>query len=260
MYRFSTGLKYSGSTEKSRSYLILQSSETGVENLNSDSWKYAGEKPSGTRIYESKFYGQLNIFKKPLDDKLADTIFNALNVISINELHPALSKGFKNEPKRLFPEIDEPSNSKFSNFIDFLNLEFDLEKNSLNDLKRLPYSDDIGPYMLGFIGDRPFLVPEIPNMYLAPSNWRLVTWYINNYFSGPYPNDKENKDLERFHWNKLTLDLSFQTKYYEGIAYFLIAKFILIYEAFSNNRSCTSLNLFIDLIKTEGMRPWKKLF
>ena len=114
MYRFSTGLKYSGSTEKSRSYLILQSSETGVENLNSDSWKYAGEKPSGTRIYESKFYGQLNIFKKPLDDKLADTIFNILDVISINELHPALSKGFKNEPKRLFPEIDEPSNSTVS--------------------------------------------------------------------------------------------------------------------------------------------------
>ena len=56
------------------------------------------------------------------------------------------------------------------------------------------------------------------------------------------------------------LDPSFQTKYYEGIAYFLIAKFILIYEAFSNNRSCTSLNLFIDLIQTEGMRPWKKLF
>ena len=89
---FSTGLKYSGSTEKPRSNLILQSSETGVENLNSDSWKYAGEKLSGTRIYESKFYyGQLNIFKKPLDDKLADTIFNILDVISINELHPALS-------------------------------------------------------------------------------------------------------------------------------------------------------------------------
>ncbi len=260
MYRFSTGLKYSGSTEKSRSYLILQSNEIGVENLNSDSWNYAGEKPSGTRIYESKFYGQLNIFKKPLDNNLAHTIFNALDEASPNELHPALSKGFKNEPKRLFPEIDESSNAKFSGFIDFLNLEFDLEKNSLNESKQVPYSDDIGPFMLGFIGYRSFVVPEIPNMYLAPSNWRLVTWYINNYFSGPYPKDKENTKLDRFHWNKLILDPSFQTKHYEGIAYFLIAKFILIYEAFSNNHRCTSLNLFIDLIQAEGMRPWKKLF
>tara|TARA_B110000093_G_scaffold181104_1_gene224445 strand:+ start:619 stop:1401 length:783 start_codon:yes stop_codon:yes gene_type:complete len=260
MYRFSTGLKYSGSTEKSRSYLILQSNETGVENLNSDSWKYAGEKPSGTRIYESKFYGQLNIFKKPLDDKLANTIFNELDEASLNELHPALSKGFENEPKRLFPEIDKTSNAKFSGFINFLNLEFDLEKNSLNEIKQVPYSDDIGPFMLGFIGDRSFVVPEIPNIYLAPPSWRLVTWYINNYFSGPYPNDNENKNLERFHWNKLKLDPIYQTKQYEGIAYFLIAKFIIIYEAFSNNHSCTSLNLFIDSIQDVGLRPWKKLF
>lgn len=260
MYRFSTGLQYFGSTEKSRAYLILQSEETGVENLNCDSWRYVGEKPSGTRIYESKFYGQLNIFKKPLNDKLAVTLFDALDLVSKIELHPALSKGFKNEPKRLFPEIDEATNTRFSTFIDFLKLTFDLEKHSVNESERLPYSDDIGPFMLGFIGDRSFVIPEKPTVYSAPPSWRLITWYINNYFSGPYPNDNKNSDTERFHWNKLKLDPIYQTKHYEGVAYFLIAKFIIIYEAFSKNNSCTSLNLFIDSIQEEGLRPWKKLF
>ena len=80
MYRLSTGIKYSGATEKTGSYLIFQSKEFNVETASSDCWIYAGERPTGTRIYESKFHGQLHIFKKPLADNLAQTLFNKLDV------------------------------------------------------------------------------------------------------------------------------------------------------------------------------------
>lgn len=258
MYRLSTGIKYSGATEKTGSYLIFQSKESNVETLNSDCWIYAGERPAGTRIYESKFHGQLQIFKKPLADNLAQILFNRLDLTPVKKVHPALEDGFKNEAKRLFSAIDAKINDKYHDFIDFLNQEFELEKNAKSETDLKSYSDDLGPFMMGQIGDRPFVVPELPDFYQAPASWRWITWYINNNFSGPYPINNEN--TQRFHWNKLKLDSTFKTKYHEGIAYFLIAQFVIIYEAFSNNKSCDSLNLYIDLIKDEGLRPWQKLF
>ena len=79
---------------------------------------------------------------------------------------------------------------------------------------------------MGKIGDREFLLPEFPKLYYAPSIWRSITWFINNYLSGPYPEDKISSDSDYFHWNKLKLPKTFNNSYCEGLAYFLIANFI----------------------------------
>ncbi len=113
---------------------------------------------------------------------------------------------------------------------------------------------------MGKVGERSFLLPEFSKLYLAPSIWRSITWFIHNYLAGPYPKDPDFPDLEHFQWNKLKIPQSFNSPYCEGLAYFLIANFIIIYEAFSENPTCNSLQLYIDLIQNQGERPWQKLF
>ena len=260
MYRFSDGLMFTGSTEKAISYLVFQSGMLKKKEFKSSLWTYWGEKPEGTRIYKSNLYGRLKIFKKPLDDKYMDFLFKSLDLTEVKDIHPVLNKGFKLEPKRLFQKIDNQMVKKFIDFIDFLNLSFNLESQTKSETKLLSYSDDIGPFMLGSIGTSAFVIPEIPKLFLAPPSWRKITWIINNYFSGPYPKDSKTPDLNFFHWNNLKLSSELNSPYYEGIAYFLIAKFIIIYEAFSKKKKCSSLNLYIDLIQRDGIRPWKDLF
>lgn len=260
MYRFSSGLKYTGSTEKGMSYLIFQSESLNESQVDVEYWNYWGEKPAGTRMYKSKFYGRLKLFNKPLNEKAEKMLFEKLDKFKIKNYHPAFKSGFKNEAKRLFQDIDSNVEIQYNSFIDFLKVEFNLETKINKEVEFASYSDDIGPFMIGSIGDKNFIVPETPNLYLAPKDWRIITWYINNHLSGPYPKDKDHSNLESFHWNNLKLDDKFNSHYYEGIAYYLIANFILIYEAFSKRKSCDSLSLYIDLIQKQSLRPWKNLF
>lgn len=261
MYRLSTGLKYSGATEKAISYLVFQSDkDIGQRYFDQELWKYEGERPKGTRVYTSTFYGRIELFKKPLKEERAKQLFQMLDSISPEEKHPALENGFKSEAKRLFSSIDENVLHSYFKFIDFLNETYQIEDLTKSETELSSYSDDIGPFVMGKVGDRSFLLPEFSKLYLAPSIWRSITWFIHNYLAGPYPKDPDFPDLEHFQWNKLKLPQSFNSPYCEGLAYFLIANFIIIYEAFSENPTCNSLQLYIDLIQNQGERPWQKLF
>lgn len=258
MYRLSTGLKYSGATEKAISYLVFQSDEAiGQKYFDQALWKYEGERPKGTRVYTSTFYGRIELFKKPLKEESAKLLFQMLDRISPNEKHPALENGFKSEAARLYSSIDQNALNTYFDFIEYLNKEYQIEDLTKRETEFSSYSDDIGPFVMGKVGGRAFLLPEFPKLYLAPSLWRSITWFINNYLSGPYP---EEQGIERFHWNKLKLPQSFNSPYCEGLAYFLIANFIIIYEAFSEKESCDSLQLYIDLVQNQGEKPWQKLF
>ena len=260
MFRFSNGLTYTGSTEKAMSYLLFQENEQNIVRQDSPLWKYWGEKPIGTRLYKSKYYGRLEIFKKPISDTRRKLLYDTLNSLHISKKHPALADGFSGEAKRLFPLINDKVISAYSSFITFLNQEYGLSEKVKNTEKLIPYSDDIGPFMMGRIGDRDFVIPEMPQVFLAPALWRDITWIINNYLSGPYPVSEETGFKEHFHWCNVKIAPSLNTQYHEGTAYFLIAKFIIIYEAFSKNTEGTSLKLYIDLIQNQGLRPWQQLF
>ncbi len=260
MIRLSNGLKYSGSTENTIPYLIFQSTDNLGKNLSPEFWNFFEEKPKGTRIYTCQYYGNLSIFKKPLDNRMKDLLLDKLETIEAKEQHPAMVNGFENEAKRLFNEIDDKANDSYKSFINFLNSEFHFEKNTKKEKDYSSYTDDIGPFLLGTSGHRSFVIPELPTIYSAPKSWCEMTWLINNYFSGPYPTNTNHPDLKPFNWNKIKLDSHMNTHKNEGLAYFLIAQFILIYEAFSQRKTCDSLLLYIDLVQHKGMRPWKDLF
>ena len=260
MFLFSDGLTYTGSTEKSIAYLLFQSKTIETVPVGSKLWKYWGEKPIGTRLYKSKYYGRLEIFKKPLPDKRRKLLYNTLDSLSTSEKHPALGEGFAGEAKRLFPLLNNEVTTAYSSFIAFLNQVYRLEEKAKKAENLVPYCDDIGPFMMGRIGNRDFVIPELPQVFLAPELWRDITWIINNYLSGPYPISEETGFKEHFHWCNVKIDPILNTPYHEGTAYFLIAKFIIIYEAFSKNEKGNSLQLYIDLIQNQGIRPWQQLF
>lgn len=260
MFRFSDGLTFTGSTEKAISYLIFQAKELDNNPFESPIWSYWGEKPLGTRLYKSKFYGRLQIFKKPLNDNKRKVLFDALDSLVTKKKHPALENNLMGELQRLFPLAEKNVEEQYQHFITFLIQTFGLDEYLKTERNLMPYADDIGPFMLGSIGDRDFVVPELPCLYLAPHSWRDITWIVNNYFSGPYQKSEKHKIKDHFHWCNVKIDPKYNTQIHEGIAYFIIAKFIIIYEAYSENTACSNLKLYFDLIQNQQIKPWKQLF
>lgn len=260
MFRFSDGLTYTGSTEKSIAYLLFQGKATETKPRDSTLWKYWGEKPIGTKLYKSKYYGRLEIIKKPLPDIKRKLLYDTLDTLNVSEKHPALQQGFILAAQKLYPLMRKEIFPYYTSFISFLNQVYGLEEKMRTEKNLIPYSDDIGPFMMGRVGDRDFVIPELPNVFLAPALWRDITWIINNYLSGPYPISEEKGFKEHFHWCNVKIDPKLNTPYHEGTAYFLIANFIIIYEAFSKNKTCNTLKKYIDLIQNQGIRPWQQLF
>ena len=260
MYRFSNGNVFSGKSELSRSYIvcIVQSKDT-MKN-NSDIWKFHRNMPDGSRIYFSNFYGEIKIFKKPLEESYYSHIINEISSFKVDEKHPAIKNGLENEARRLYPNIDKITEKKYVEFIDYLNNNFNLEKNILDQKKFSNFTYDIGPFMAGKVGTRKFIVPEIPKLYLAPENWRKITWYINNYFTGPYPEKIYNKTKKYFSWGDLKIEDKLKNKNFESLSCFLISQFIIIYEAWMKRETCDSLIEFIDIVKNKKQSPWKILY
>lgn len=258
MYRFSNGLTYTGSTEKAMAFLMFQSGRDNI-NFPTKLWKYETEKPEGNRIYLSKKYGRLQVFKKPLKDHVYAILQKELSQVSKLDDHPVFSEGFDIQSKRLFPDIKPEIEKQYWNFIRFLQSDFKLDYWRNSSHKKLPFSDDFGPYMLGQIGNDYFTLPELPPLYLAPKKWSEISWLINNYFSGPYP-VTDKMPSPHFEWGGLQLANDYNTPEIEGLAYYLIANFILIYEAWMNRSSCDSLKLFVELVHQHKERPWQKLF
>lgn len=258
MYRFSNGLVYTGATEKAVAYLMFQGNSDAII-WDSPLWEFKLEKPQGNRIYFSKYYGRLKIFKKPLPDHSLEKLLKTIDQLEVKEVHPCFIQGMENEALRIFPKLNPKVVSQYKSFIGYLNQKFDLHNWTRKDLEMKPFTYDLGPMMMGTLGERVFVLPEITKVYQAPSAWREINWYINNYFSGPYPN-AEKLNTSYFNWSNLTLDKPYDSKEYEGLAYYLMANFIVIYEAWMDRPTADSLTLFIQLITQQNMRPWKDLF
>ncbi len=260
MYRFSNGNVFSGKSELSRSYIICIGQSKDIMKNNSEIWKFHRTMPDGSRIYFSNFYGELKIFKKPLEDSYYSHTINKINSFEVNEKHPALTKGLSKEAIRLYPKMNKIAEKKYVDFIYYLNSNFDLEKNISNEKNFSNFTYDIGPFITGKVGTKKFILPELPKLYLAPKNWSKITWYINNYFSGPYPENIFNKTKKYFSWGDLKIEDNFKNKNFESLSYFLISQFIIIYEAWMKRETCDSLIEFINIVKNKKQSPWKLLY
>ncbi len=251
MYRLSNNIKYTGKSELSRPYIIC----TGNMNNQNivDGWNLVKKMQDGSRVYFSNFLGQLHINKKPLNDNYYDFFCHKIDLYQSKVKHPSIEFGFSNEAFRLFPKINKKTNFEYRKFIDYLNIKYGLEDKVNKENKLYNYIDDFGPFCLVRIGTHKFLIPELPNIYLAPNNWRLLTWYINNSFSGPYP--KNTKNIY-FSWGDFNINYYLNSDYDKAIAIFLIAKFIIIYEAWVGKPQCEALLRYIELITKDKILPF----
>lgn len=269
MFRFSSGLTLYGGNENDQGYLIYESSNKGASFFTGSDIFHPCITSQGKRKWDLKPKGILKSTHKPLDIYAFDLLIKDLDYFNPKTKHPAIEIGLENEIQRLFPEVEKEVVIEYKKFIFFLEKEFGLQKEANGNQVLKVYTDDLGPCMATFLEDKYVLPPEVPPLYYAPKDWRIITWWINNYFSGPYPEDAHPEILkalngERFYWDKLQIIEAYKNKKTEGLVYFLIAKFIIIYEAwmYENNgiNQAQSLIKFIDLIQNKNQRPWQILY
>ena len=254
MYRTSNSNTYTGKTELSKSFLVFTGDGNYVNSYSKD-WSFVQKVQGNARVYFSNYIGQLSIFKKPIEDSYFKEICLELEKHKIDLIHPSLTHGFDSELKRLFPKVNTEVINLYNSFIKFLQKSYRLSNNK--DEEKLIYCDDIGPYMVTKTGLKKSIIPELPNLYLAPVKWRKITWSINNFFIGPLPKKVNNEFYswgDGFNINNLISD-----ECDEGTVLFLISKFIIIQEAWMDRHSCNSLVNFIDLVMNRNILPFKKL-
>ncbi|MDB4533911.1 hypothetical protein N9242_03495 [Vicingaceae bacterium] len=262
MFRFSSGLKMnSGIGIDGKGYIMYEGTENSAIS-NEGNWHQEGTSDK-SRIWWSNNIGKLTTFKKSLDDSIFNLLSSDLINIDHSQIHPAIGNGAKQEALRLFPQISKEANDDFIAFIDFLNTEFNLQDNFADTTNYTAYSEDIGPCMISRIDGEYVLPPEIPIIFSAPPLWAQLTWWINNHFSGPYPEDPINfpkLNGKRFNWGHLKISNDYKNELTEGLVYFLMVKFIIIHDAWAENTASDSLRVTIDLIQNKGKRPWRDLY
>lgn len=185
-------------------------------------------------------------------DEFLNILIREIDKIPTTQLHPALVKGLESEAKRLLPTISTDANNQFQEFLALLDSEFGFNLNSNKNKNMLPFVDDIGPCLLTIIDGNPVVLPEIPLTYLAPKEWRLSMWRINNYMIGPLLMD-ELEDSEQIQFKGLSMASDELTAELKGLFYFHMARFILFFEAWQDNPDAPHLQEFIRLFKS-GIR------
>tara|TARA_B100001939_G_C16923199_1_gene610347 strand:+ start:595 stop:1347 length:753 start_codon:yes stop_codon:yes gene_type:complete len=250
MYRISNDNTFTGKTELQKSYLVFTGKNNFTENI-SDDWKRITILPDGSRLYYSKFIGQLHIFKKPLDNSYFDLLCNALDNCKTNSIHPSLNFNKYDELKRLHPNSKNSYDLKYREFVEFLKDKYSIH--TFKNDKTANFIDDIGPYLTPRVGIQKTVIPEFPKVYIAPSKWRLMSWIISNYFVGPFP--KNNKGIY-YRWNGF--DISKIVKSNEDRAYMLllISNFIIRHDSWAMRNDCDSMINFIDLVVNNNILPF----
>lgn len=177
---------------------------------------------------------------------------NELDKIETNIIHPALANGFESEAKRLFPAISAQANEEFSSFIQSLRKEFNFSEEAEKSKSMSKFVDDIGPSLIVLVDKKPSILPEIPLVYLAPSDWVLSMWRINNHMVGPLL-DAGLAEENEIQFIGLSIPPNELTNNQKGICYFHMARFVLFFEAWIGNPRAPYLFEFIRLFN-KGMR------
>ena len=177
--------------------------------------------------------------------------------LSPEGLHPALINGLEMEAERLFPKISEEGKNQFKSFISLLKNSFQIDEEQECSKLMSNFVDDIGPTLLVLIDQKPSILPEIPSIYLAPNDWSLAMWRINNHMVGPLLVENV-EDQDKIQFLGLSLASNELSERQKGIYYFHMARFILFFEAWTENPDVPHLLEFIRLFR-KGIRFLEKL-
>jgi hypothetical protein len=175
-----------------------------------------------------------------------------LEGISTLELHPSLVDGFESEAERSFPEISEEAKNQFKSFVNLIKTTYGINEEEERAKVMMPVVDDIGPNLLVLIDQKPAILPEIPKTYLAPKDWAIAIWRINNHMIGPLLMD-EVADEKKIQFLGLSMPFGELSERQKGIYYFHMARFILFFESWTRNPNTPHLLEFIRLFK-KGLR------
>jgi hypothetical protein len=175
-----------------------------------------------------------------------------LEGITASELHPSLVDGFESEAERCFPEISEEAKNQFKSFVNLIKTTFEINEEEEKAKVMTSFVDDMGPNLLVLIDQKPSILPEIPAVYLAPKDWAIAMWRINNHMIGPLLME-EVADEEKIQFLGLSIPSGELTEKQKGIYYFHMARFILFFEAWTGNSDTPYLLEFIRLFK-KGIR------
>lgn len=168
--------------------------------------------------------------------------------LSPEGLHPALINGFEMEAERLFPKISEEGKNQFKSFISLLKNSYHIDEEQECSKVMSNFVDDIGPTLLVLIDQKPSILPEIPSIYLAPNDWNLAMWQINNHMIGPLLGE-DLEDQDKIQFLGLTASLSELSERQKGLYYFHMARFILFFEAWVEDPKTPYLLEFIRLFR-----------
>ena len=80
MYRFSNDILYTGKTQLGRPYLVIMGKNQNELSFSNEIWKFNKKMSDGSRVYFSNFYGQLKIFKKPLNQSFYNFLITFFSV------------------------------------------------------------------------------------------------------------------------------------------------------------------------------------
>jgi hypothetical protein len=215
-------------------------------------WELDLVKPDGTRIWRPVRAGEMERLHLPVPEELCDVLKNELGQLKEQGLHPAISGGLENEAERLYPESDSSVADQFGVLIDYLRQGFGLDEEKMKEQSSSHYVDGFGPDLLLMLDNKPILIPELPEVWLAPSDWLYATWRVTNGMSGPLTNEGIPPEQQlQFAGDFPDPDLSL-----EGLIYYQAARAMLAWAAWEKDKQARYVKAIVSII-TKGHRPLK---
>ena len=107
---------------------------------------------------------------------------------------------------------------------------------------------------MGILNNKPYLLPEIPPVFKAPFDWLQIMWNINNHMQGPILDENISED-KRIIFDGMKLEKNTISQNHLGLYYLHMSRFILFFEAWTQNPETPSLREFIRLFD-KGIDPF----
>jgi len=232
--------------------LVMGNSINTIPSAKSE-WKLELTKSDGTRIWRPINIGKLARIQVPCLDELSAIIKNSISNLPNHGLHPGIINGLTNEAERLYPDLNPDIVTLFSSFVTYLKDHYDLDESKMKSKDLENYVDGFGPELILKIKDKIVLIPEIPPVWLAPTDWSYSTWRVTNGMLGPVI-DKSlilEKRLQ-FVGNFPDPDINL-----EGLIYFQAARSMIAWAAWEKDKTGRFFQAIASIIMI-GHRPLKR--
>jgi hypothetical protein len=231
--------------------IIIQGGEKESALTNNASWEMEEEKNNENGVlFRLKNKSKYLTLRPPYANQLNNVLRDLLKDQESKGKHPAFTAGFSKEAKRLFPDIDSKAEKLFSDFVDFLNVEFGLTENCDTITEWSNYADGFGPNFAVIIDNFPILLPVLPIVYEVPTEWLDASYFAITSMYGP------NVDLDIPAEQSWYFTTSYSPKDLptEGLFYFQVARAMVAWAAWENDPSGRFLTRICDLVMS-GYRP-----